>query len=99
MVNTTKSLSVKELRMNFPKIRKELEKGVSFTVIYRSKPIAELYPIDFISKPFGNKTTNKTYDFPDNMKDFLKDINKYTFKGIKSFNAVKLIRKDRGYDD
>lgn len=97
----TKTISVKELRMNFPKIKKELDKGVKFVVIYRSKPLANLTPIEFYSQPFGEKITDKKYDFPDNMEDLLKDWDKYSFKSKdgKKFDAVKLIRKDRGYDD
>ena len=97
----TKTISVKELRMNFPKIKKELDKGVKFVVIYRSKPLANLTPIEFYSQPFGDKITDKEYDFPDNMEDLLKDWDKYSFKSKdgKKFDAVKLIRKDRGYDD
>jgi len=41
----TQTISVKELRTNFPKIRKGLENGTSYTLIYRSKPIAEIKPI------------------------------------------------------
>lgn len=97
----TKTISVKELRMNFPRIKKELDSGVSFVVIYRSKPLANLTPIQFYSKPFGDKIAGKQYNFPKTMKEWLKDWDKYAFKTNdgKKFDAVKLIRKDRGYDD
>lgn len=99
----TKTISVKELRMNFPKIKKELDNGVKFIVIYRSKPLAELTPIKFYSQPFGERITDKQYDFPKTMKEYLKNIDKYSLKSDetkdKPFDAVKLIRKDRGYED
>lgn len=97
-----KSISVKELRMNFPKIKKELDAGISFVVIYRSRPLANLTPLNFYSKPFGDdKISDKKYNFPKTMKEWLKDWDKYAFKSKdgKKFDAVKLIRKDRGYDD
>ena len=40
------TISVKELRINMPKIIKALEKGVDYTLIYRSKPVAHIKPID-----------------------------------------------------
>lgn len=98
----TKTISVKQLRMNFPEIRKELKQGIMFTVIYRSSPIAVLSPIETYSHPFGDnndKINDKKYDLPKDFKDFLDNIDKFAFKGGKPFNAVKLIRKDRGYDD
>ncbi|OGJ41984.1 hypothetical protein A3B60_01275 [Candidatus Peregrinibacteria bacterium RIFCSPLOWO2_01_FULL_39_12] len=96
-----KTISVKELRMNFPKVKKDLDDGINFVVIYRSKPLANLTPIKFYSKPFGDRLTDKQYNFPKTMKEWLKDWDKYAFKakGGKKFDAVKLIRKDRGYDD
>ena len=39
------TISVKELRANMPKIIKALKKGVSFILIYRSKPVAKITPI------------------------------------------------------
>lgn len=39
------AISVKELREKFPFVRSELQKGESFLVIYKSKPLAELKPI------------------------------------------------------
>ncbi len=97
-----KTISVKELRMNFPKIKKELDSGVSFVVIYRSKPLANLTPLNLYSKPFGeNKISDKKYNFPKTMKEWLKDWDKHAFMlgDGKKFDAAKLIRKERGYDD
>ena len=98
----TKHISVKELRMNFPKIVKQLDQGHKFVIIYRSKPIANLIPIKLklYSKPFGEiEVDDKKADIPKDLGDYLKNIEKYRFKGGKHFDAVKLIRKDRGYDD
>jgi hypothetical protein len=43
------SLSVKELREQLPFVRSELKKGTSFLIIYQSKPIAKLSPVDDLS--------------------------------------------------
>lgn len=40
------AISVKELREKLPFVRSELKKGTSFLVIYKSKPIAELKPVN-----------------------------------------------------
>lgn len=40
-----KTISVKDLRLHFADIRQDLERGVSFIVIYRSSPIGELRPL------------------------------------------------------
>ncbi len=40
------ALSVKELRSMLPVVRSELKKGTSFLIIYKSKPIATLKPVD-----------------------------------------------------
>lgn len=40
----TDTISVKQLREEFPKIKKALQKGDNFILIYHSKPLAEIYP-------------------------------------------------------
>ena len=40
-----KTISVKEMRQNFPKIEKGLKKGESYVLIKRSEPIGKLSPI------------------------------------------------------
>ncbi len=97
----TKTISVKELRMNFPKIKKELDAGEDFVIIYRSKPLAKLSPLETYKKPFGDRIEGKKFDFPDTLEDFVKNIDKYAFKlpGGKKIDAVKLIREERGYED
>lgn len=96
-----KTISVKELRMNFPKIRKELKKGTTFTIIYRSVPIASLSPaIELYNQPFEKDIQDGNRYLPKDMGEFLKNIDKYRIKvGNKPIDAVKLIRKERGYDD
>ena len=59
----TQTISVKELRTNFPKIRKGLENGKSYTLIYRSKPVAEIKPISASYKVFQNLLTAKSLHF------------------------------------
>ena len=39
------TISVKELRTNMPKVINSLKKGASYTLIHRSKPVAELKPV------------------------------------------------------
>lgn len=41
----TQTISVKELRNNFPAVIKALEKGIGYTLIYRSRPVANIEPI------------------------------------------------------
>lgn len=41
-----KTISVKELRTNFPQVRIGLSKGITYLVIYQSKPIGQLRPVD-----------------------------------------------------
>lgn len=48
------TISVKELRNNFPKIIKALAKGMDYTLIYRSKPIAYIKPIGDMPHKYKN---------------------------------------------
>lgn len=69
------AISVKELRQKFPFVRSELKKGTSFLIIHKSKPIAEL-------KPVNGKTGERIeIDFAEEMKDFerasLEDLNEH----------------------
>lgn len=57
------AISVKELRQKFPFVRNELKKGTSFLIIHKSKPIAELKPVN------GNNG-----NFEINNEDILKDV-------------------------
>lgn len=44
-MNTTNTVSLKQLREEFPKYIEAIEKGQSFTVIKRSKPIFQISPV------------------------------------------------------
>lgn len=50
----TQIISVKELRTNFPKIIKALGKGMDYTLIYRSKPIAHIQPLGDMPRKYKN---------------------------------------------
>ncbi|OGD84484.1 hypothetical protein A2696_01345 [Candidatus Curtissbacteria bacterium RIFCSPHIGHO2_01_FULL_41_13] len=41
----TQTISAKELRNNLPRIINSLKKGKDYTLIYRSKPVAEIRPV------------------------------------------------------
>jgi len=45
----TKLIGIKELQQNTKFIREEVEKGVHFIVIYRSKPVFEIKPLEKVS--------------------------------------------------
>lgn len=60
------SIAVKQLRSELPDILQRVEKGESFIIIYRSKPVGELVPMEkrrgqpsspsfyqLLEKPFG----------------------------------------------
>lgn len=48
------TISVKELRNNMPKIIKSLKKGKDYTLIYRSKPVAHIKPINDTQHRYKN---------------------------------------------
>lgn len=58
------AISVKELRQNFPLIRSELKKGESFLIIHKSKPIAQLKPVN------GENNNIKIDDEKELLEDF-----------------------------
>lgn len=41
----TKLIGIKELQQNTKRVREEVSQGVSFVVIYRTKPIFEIKPV------------------------------------------------------
>lgn len=41
-----KLIGIKDLQTNTRAIREEVAKGVHFVVIYRSKPVFEIHPVD-----------------------------------------------------
>jgi len=74
----TKIIGIKELQTGTKNIRKEVEKGVNFIVIYRSKPIFEIRPIDSTFEFTGDLDSSGLYN-----DDFIKRMNKAE-KDIKS---------------
>ena len=48
------TISVKELRTNMPKIIRALQRGADYTLIYRSKPVAHIKPIDNNQRKYKN---------------------------------------------
>lgn len=81
--------------MNFPAIKKQLEKGVSFELVYRSKPIAKLETLtpnfDFLDKKFDKSDLK---NMPNSLEELVENIDKYAFK-TGPFNAAEEIRKER----
>ena len=74
-------ISVKDLRENFPRVREELNNGLSYLLIYRSKPIAEIRPL------LKNEGKNKVLQVLANPPK------KLQFQS--NVSAVKLIRRER----
>ena len=46
------TISVKELRNNFPEVIQAIQAGKSYTLIYRSKPVAQIKPISSSQEAF-----------------------------------------------
>ncbi|PIS39551.1 MAG: hypothetical protein COT33_01355 [Candidatus Nealsonbacteria bacterium CG08_land_8_20_14_0_20_38_20] len=79
----TKTITVKELRENFPLVRKQIKQGVNFIIIYRSRPIGELSPIKEIKTGLKKKSLDVFLNPPKNI----------LFKSKNS--AIKLVRNER----
>jgi len=62
-------VSAKEFRTSFPKYQELVEKGVSITVVKRSKPIFKIEPIDI---DYESKITDALLDYEnDKNKNFV----------------------------
>lgn len=46
------TISVKQLRNNFPRFIQAVQAGESYTLIYRSKPVAQIKPISASQEAF-----------------------------------------------
>lgn len=46
------TISVKELRNNFPRFIQAVQAGESYTLIYRSKPVAQIKPVSSSQEAF-----------------------------------------------
>jgi len=60
---STLIVSSKDFRTHFPKYQKLVEKGISLTIVKRSKPIFKIEPVDL---DFQEKITNSILDYEDN---------------------------------
>lgn len=84
------AISVKELRERFPFVRSELKKGESFLIIHKSKPIAELKPVDDI--PSGEEATDEDIeqasiiDINTENDDFLTEEQVKYYLSLKPYN-------------
>lgn len=71
------AISVKELRQKFPFVRSELKKGESFLIIHKSKPIAELSPVNGTN---GNgKMSSDSFD---DEKEMIKELERASAEDI-----------------
>ena len=72
----TRIIGIKELQTGTKNIRKEVEKGVSFIVIYRSKPVFEIKPISKSFEFADELESSGLYndDFVERMKVAEKDV-------------------------
>lgn len=78
----TKLIGIKELQTNTKSIREQVEKGVTFIVVYRSKPIFEIKPIPVDMDFYEDLKTENIYSssFLDKMKEAQTDIKKGKIK-------------------
>jgi len=53
-------VSSKDFRQNFPKYQKLVEKGISITIVKRSKPIFKIEPVD---AEFNNAILDSLLDY------------------------------------
>lgn len=49
------TVSMKQIREDFPNIRQRLEAGEELLLIYRSQPLAEIKPVKIKSREFSKK--------------------------------------------
>ena len=84
------AISVKELREKFPFVRSELKKGTSFLVIYKSKPIAQLKPVEEIPESWDE-------DFKDmekiTMQQWEKEIPPLTPEEVKYYLSLHPLKE------
>ena len=84
------AISVKELREKFPFVRSELKKGTSFLVIYKSKPIAQLKPVEEIPESWDE-------DFKDmekiTMQQWEKEIPPLTPEEVKYYLSLPPLKE------
>lgn len=81
----TKIIGIKDLQTKTKQIREEVEKGVTFVVVWRSKPIFEIRPFDDMkfADDFEKSGLYNT-DFIERMREAEKDIGSGRTKSHKS---------------
>ena len=84
------SLSVKELRTMLPAVRSELKKGQTFLIIYKSKPIATLKPVDGLP---SLEELNDTEVETAAVNDFLDDDDYLSQKEVNYYLSLKAPKK------
>lgn len=86
-----KLIGIKELQKNTKKIRKDIEKGITFVVVYRSKPIFEIKPIAENRGFSGELEATKLYSdgFIKRMAEAEKDIKKGKTKAYSTKEFLK----------
>jgi hypothetical protein len=52
-------ISTKQLRENFEMVKQGIEEGLSFILIYRSQPLAEIRPIEKKETQFSSKVDER----------------------------------------
>lgn len=88
----TKVIGLKQLQMNTKRIREEVEKGISFVVVYRSKPLFEIKPLTSDTSFTADlKGTNLyTNEFLKRMEEAEEDVKKGR---VKSYTTSKSFLK------
>ena len=81
----SQSLSIKELRARLPEVLQNIQKGLTYMLIYQSKPVGQIGPLD--SEQPKSKTKEKSLSFFSQSHAHIK------FRTKK--NAVDLLRADR----
>lgn len=74
-----KIIGMKELQTKTKQIRQEVEKGVNFIVIWRSKPVFEIKPVEKSEGGFAmafRKTNLYTEDFLQRLEEAEEDLTK-----------------------
>jgi hypothetical protein len=81
----TKIIGIKELQTKTKKIREEVEKGMHFIVVWRSKPIFEIKPVNEIELAESLKSVDLyTEDFVQRMEKAEEDIRRGRTKKFKN---------------
>lgn len=84
----TKIIGIKELQTKTKRIREEVENGMHFIVVWRSKPIFEIKPVNEIEFAESLKATDLyTDDFIGRMEQAEQDVRAGRTKKFKNTEA------------